>query len=111
MKSIEEIKREYLKEKGWLHADFNEFVRESLFEPSYHLDEVAKRYAQQFQDESETYRKSFEALQEAVLKSAERNKELVEMLEDIRNRMEVGAIGYEIVELEIASLITKHKQS
>jgi len=34
-------------------------------------------------DQSETYQKGFEALQEAVLKSAERNKELVDALESI----------------------------
>ena len=79
---------ELLKEEIAFEKDQTVWNKEHPLNPL--IDEVAQRYSQQYIDA---------------------NKDLVEILEDIRNRMEVGAIGYEIVELEIASLINKHKQS
>lgn len=53
------------------------------------INEVAERYAQQFKD---------------------LNAEILKEIIDIKNRMEVGIIGYDEVELILDELITKAKE-
>ena len=67
-KTIEEIAKQYVWEKNLGNIGINTFLKESLFEPMYHIEIIAHRYAQS---------------QTQELK--EQNAELVEMLNEIYN--------------------------
>ena len=99
--TLEEIAKQYVWEKNLGNIGINTFLKESLFEPMYHIEIIAERYAKS-------------QAQELI----EQNAELVDLLKGIVKQIEKGEKigGYNLlttssIEYEYAQkLLTKYQK-
>lgn len=94
-KTIEEIAKQYVREKNLGYVDVNRFLKESLFQPTHHLEIIAERYAQSQTQELQ-----------------EQNSELISMLEKCQSLMRNSIFTpHHNTALAIIELLTKHNLS
>lgn len=90
-KTIEEIAKQYVWEKNLGYDDVNRFLKESLFQPTHHLEIIAERYAKSQTQELQ-----------------EQNAELVEMLSLVCMDLEERGRAYGDAYTMSKELLTKH---